>query len=99
MELPYTIQKVIGENRMNEILGQPDGFVQIGPEKWILPASYTDFANLIYKFEVRADDVFICGYPRSGSTLLQEAIWLICNELNYETALSVPNSTRVTFFE
>lgn len=98
----YSIRKletVTNNKLVNELKGQPDGFVQVGPEKWILPQSYADFADKIYNFEARPDDVFVCTFPRSGTTWTQEMIFLICNDLDYETALNVPLNTRFPFME
>lgn len=79
--------------------GQPTGFVQIGPEKWLLPHKFRHCANEIYGFEARPDDVWICTYPRSGTTWTQEMIWLICNDLDYETAQKITLNERFPFFE
>lgn len=80
-------------------LGQPTGFVQIGPEKWILPDKFKSCANEIYNFQARSSDVYICTYPRSGTTWTQEMIWLICNDLDYETAQKRTLNERFPFFE
>lgn len=102
MEFPYKITKVKGvfNNKIaKEFPGLTDGLVQVGPEKWILPTSYADFADQIYNFEARPDDVFICTFPRSGTTWTQEMIWLISNNLDYEKALNVQQFERFPFLE
>jgi Sulfotransferase domain len=101
-DFPYSIRKlkgVIHNKLVDELKGQPGGLVQVGPEKWILPASYEDFAEQIYNFEARPDDVYICTFPRSGTTWTQEMIWLICNDLDYETAMKLPLNFRFPFLE
>lgn len=101
-DFPFNIQRLRGvvQNKLtNEFSGQPGGFVQVGPEKYILPQSYSDFAEKIYNFEARSDDVFIVTFPRSGTTWTQEMIWLICNDLDYETAMKLPLTTRFPFME
>lgn len=88
-DVPFSIQKLEGElkeNAAKAIPAETDGFVHVGPEKFMLPVAYTDYAEIIYNFEARTDDVFTCTYPRSGTTWTQEMIWLICNDLDYETA-------------
>ncbi|KAF5277393.1 hypothetical protein FQA39_LY06206 [Lamprigera yunnana] len=40
----------------------------------------------VSKFNVRDSDIFLLGYPKSGTTWSQEMIWLIVNDLNYEGA-------------
>lgn len=79
--------------------GQPTGFVEIGPEKWILPDKFRRCADQMYNFEARSGDVYICTYPRSGTTWTQEMIWLICNDLDYETAEKITLNERFPFFE
>ncbi|XP_012159835.1 estrogen sulfotransferase [Ceratitis capitata] len=57
------------------------------PETWIsVPAVFKDNFSSIYDFEVRNDDVFIVTFPKSGTTWLQEASWLLLNKLDYEEA-------------
>lgn len=101
MNFPFTINSL--EESVQEDLSRafnlPGGYVQVGPEKWILPASYKDFAEKIYNFEARTDDVFICTYPRSGTTWVQEMVWLICNDLDYKAALSQSMHQRFPYFE
>lgn len=101
-DFPHTIKKV--EEKLNNkiiksVTAYPDGFVHVGPEKWLLPLSYVDCAEKIYKFEVRSDDVFTCTYPRSGTTWTQEMIWLICNDFDYETALKLALNERFPYLE
>lgn len=62
------------------------GFVQIGPKKYIMPAAYTKHAEHMYNFQARADDIFICTHPRSGTTLCQELTWLLAYDLDYDRA-------------
>lgn len=93
VKLPYEMQRVqsaLHTKMIPEFLGQPEGYIEVGPEKWILPVKYMEFADKIYNFEARSDDVFICTFPRSGTTWTQEMIWLICNNFDYETAMNVP---------
>ena len=104
VNFPYKIQKLEGEihNRVvNEFLGDgmAEGVVQVGPEKWILPTNYAEYVDVIYKFEARLNDVFICTHPRSGTTWSQEMIWLICNNLNYVAALNEAQRDRFPMLE
>ncbi|CAG9808187.1 unnamed protein product [Chironomus riparius] len=101
-EFPYEIKEAVGDMKeqfIRDFQGQPTGFVQVLPEKWLLPDKFKHCANDIYNFEARSDDVWICTYPRSGTTWTQEMIWLICNDLDYETARKITLNERFPFFE
>ncbi|KAF5285100.1 hypothetical protein FQA39_LY16789 [Lamprigera yunnana] len=78
--------------RITEIKEDPDidvlskgmiGFAEVGEDKIILPTKYKDYHEIINKFEVRDSDIYLVGYPKSGTTWTQEMIWLIANDLNY----------------
>ena len=79
--------------------GQKSGYVEIGPEKWILPYSFLNSADKIYNFQARSDDVWVVTFPRSGTTWTQEMVWLICNDLDYKTAKTITLNERFPFFE
>ena len=102
MEFPYEITRVDEETQARvtkDFTRQPENFVQIGVEKWFMPEKFKDYASEIYNFEVRPSVVFICTLPRSGTTWSQEMIWLICNDLDYETAGKVSLKKRFPFIE
>ncbi|XP_037049220.1 luciferin sulfotransferase-like [Bradysia coprophila] len=58
------------------------------PNYCVLPAKYAEIHDKIQEFEVRSDDVLLCGISKSGTTWAQEMVWLINNNLDYETAKS-----------
>jgi len=102
VKFPYSIRPLKGTLHtkiVNAVPGQRKGYVQVGPERWILSAKYADFADTIYNFEARSDDVYITTFPRSGTTWTCEMIWLICNNLDYETAQQVHHMKRFPFME
>ncbi|KAF5277395.1 hypothetical protein FQA39_LY06208 [Lamprigera yunnana] len=49
---------------------------------WVVPGGVEE----LLKFNIRSSDIFLLGYPKSGTTWAQEMIWLIANDLNYEGA-------------
>jgi hypothetical protein len=74
-------------------------------EKWknfpacVVPSDMQRNLEKIKKFEMFEDDVILCGFPRSGTTLMQEMIWLIVNDFNFEGATSVITDKRMPMFE
>lgn len=65
----------------------------------ILPQRYREISEQIRNFNVRSDDVFLCSFPRTGSTWLQEILWLLGNDLNFEKAQSVIQQVRCPLLE
>ncbi|XP_045532588.1 luciferin sulfotransferase-like [Pieris brassicae] len=49
--------------------------------------------------EIRPSDVFVVTYARSGTTWTQELVWLVANDLDYDTAKSVYLTERFPFLE
>ncbi|XP_059488378.1 sulfotransferase 1C4 [Neocloeon triangulifer] len=100
--LPFEIRQVPSElnaQLLKDFTGERTGFVQVGPKKWFLPAKYREFAAHFYNFQPRPDDVWVVTFPRSGTTWTQELVWLVANDLDYETASRVPQVERFPFLE
>jgi hypothetical protein len=53
----------------------------------------------IKNFNVFEDDVFLCGFPRSGTTLTQEMIWLILHDFDFKQAENVDAYNRAQWFD
>ncbi|XP_049315269.1 sulfotransferase 1 family member D1 isoform X1 [Bactrocera dorsalis] len=82
---------ISGTKRREVIRVSTDG--DCVPLKWnwaatwfTAPPKFKDFFKRIYEFEVRNDDVFIVTFPKCGTTWMQEAAWLLLNNLDYEEA-------------
>jgi estrone sulfotransferase len=60
----------------------------------VLPQRYREISEQVRNFKVRSDDVFLCSYPRTGSTWLQEILWLLGNDLDFEKARSIIQQVR-----
>ncbi|XP_050498563.1 sulfotransferase 1C4-like [Diabrotica virgifera virgifera] len=99
---PYEIVQVCDKTNqelLNFFKGEKDRFLQIGPKKWLFPSGYEAEAANYYNFSIRPDDVFIVTFPRSGTTLTQEMVWLLENNLDYSTAAGIPLKQRFPFLE
>uniref|UniRef100_A0AAR5QBG4 Sulfotransferase domain-containing protein n=1 Tax=Dendroctonus ponderosae TaxID=77166 RepID=A0AAR5QBG4_DENPD len=102
LPFPYEIRNVdanLNMQLMKDFSGERTGFVEVGPKKWVFPSGYTKAAQSIYNFKLRSDDVFVATFPRSGTTWTQEMVWLLCNNLDFQTAAKVPLNDRFKFLE
>lgn len=81
------------------ILGEKDGFVQVGPKRYLFPGTFKKHAEHFYNFKAREDDIWVATYPRSGTTWTQELVWMIANDLDYEGAQRDFLTKRSPFFE
>ena len=53
----------------------------------------------VESFVYRSEDVVLTGFPKSGITWLQEIVWLIANDLDFETAKKQIITERFPYFE
>lgn len=48
----------------------------------------------IKQLKFLTDDILLTGYPRSGTTVMAEMIWLLTNNFDFERARSVITDVR-----
>ncbi|CAG9801246.1 unnamed protein product [Chironomus riparius] len=66
----------------------------------VLPRKYVDQdLERIKNMEIFPDDVWVVTYPKCGTTWTQEMVWMIGHNLDYETALKIPQDDRFPFLE
>ncbi|WAR17343.1 LST-like protein [Mya arenaria] len=53
----------------------------------------------IQDMTVRDDDVWVLSYPRSGTTVTQELVWLLLNDVNIDAARATPLDIRFPFLD
>ncbi|XP_003424762.3 luciferin sulfotransferase-like [Nasonia vitripennis] len=63
-----------------------------------LPEYYAKFADAIENMEVRDDDIWVCSFPKTGTTWTQEMVWCIANDLDFDGA-KVVLSERFPFLD
>lgn len=71
-----------------------------GERSCVMIQKYMDlFAERVKRMQVYEDDVWIVSFPKTGTTFSQEMLWLISNDLDYETALKINLNERFPFLE
>ncbi|XP_049855499.1 sulfotransferase 1C4 isoform X1 [Schistocerca gregaria] len=99
---PLSIKYVspdINKQLLEDFTGERTGFVQVGDDQWFFPSKYASEGVNFYNFSVRKDDTWVVTFPRSGTTWTQELVWLIANDLDYNTATKIPLVDRFPFLE
>lgn len=71
---------------------------QIKAPVCLSPAFFEDF-DRIQNFEVYEDDIFLCGFMRSGTTFTQEMLWLIAHDFDFDKANKIDVYDRAQYFE
>ncbi|XP_063834758.1 luciferin sulfotransferase [Ostrinia nubilalis] len=74
---------------LDRMFKKKDCMILVEPSGAILPAEFRQIGEDILGVEVREDDVWMCSYPRTGSTWAQEMVWLVGHDLDYEGAKSI----------
>lgn len=58
--------------------------------KCFLPKKYATLSERIHSFEARSDDIWICAFPKSGSTWMANIVWLLQNNLDFTLDIIPP---------
>jgi hypothetical protein len=64
-----------------------------------IPEIMSDNLERIKTLETRPDDVFIVTFPKSGTTWIQEMVYVIRHDCNFDKAYAEVLDTRVPFLE
>jgi hypothetical protein len=67
--------------------------------EYVLNDIYRDKIKDFKNFEVRNDDIFIATFPKSGTTWLQEIVYLIMNDCNFDKVSEQNIDLRVPLYE
>ena len=65
----------------------------------IQQAGFIEDYERVKNFKVYEDDIWLIGYPRSGTTLMQELLWILANDFDFEGAMKTHIYERAQFFE
>jgi len=72
--------------------------VRFTPDNLLMPRTFVDLHQRVLDFPVREGDVWICSYPKSGTTWTQEMVWQIANNMDKEGGKE-PLYKRAPFLE
>lgn len=72
---------------------------EVNVKKVVMPEKFKPMAVRIKEMEVYDDDIWVMSFPKCGTTWTQEAVWLLNNDLDYETAKKVNLVHRFPFLE
>ncbi|XP_065211068.1 luciferin sulfotransferase-like [Planococcus citri] len=67
-------------------------------EGFLFPQSIKNFANAISEVKIRDDDVWVCTFPKAGTTWVQEMVWCLANGIDHEDVKKHIND-RFAFLE
>ncbi|CAH0400058.1 unnamed protein product [Chilo suppressalis] len=79
--------------------GMLEDFIRVGPKGYWFPHGFAEMAPKIYNMKIRSDDVWVITFPKSGTTWIQELVWLVANHFDYANAETIPLSQRFEFIE
>ncbi|CAB3251921.1 unnamed protein product [Arctia plantaginis] len=102
LDLPYEITNVTAEEEKfirKCLLGYTKQFVKCGKAGYVMPGAFRNHAEAIYNLQVRPDDIWVITFPRSGTTWMQELVWLVENNLDFKKAKSTPLYQRFPMLE
>src|SRR5437868_8839042 len=68
-------------------------------KNYLLPEQIIGKLNQIQNFEFNKNDLICISFPKSGTTLIQEIVYLIETNFNYESAKTIDISERYSFIE
>ena len=100
-ELPVKFQllaKSISSSFAQDFPSYTEGLVRGQPGGFILSPFYAQNAEKLWSFQPREGDVWLATFPRSGTTWLQQMLWLIVNNCDMEGSKQ-PLPCRSPYYE
>lgn len=70
-----------------------------GNRKLFYTKDSENFLRLVHDMKLRDDDVWIVTLPKCGTTWMQELLWLLLNNCDFEGALAKDQELRTPFLE
>ncbi|KAJ0180699.1 hypothetical protein K1T71_004103 [Dendrolimus kikuchii] len=100
-DFPYEIRDLEQNNKekLLKSFNSTYDYIRIGPKGYVLFKKYETEAASIYNMKIRPTDVIVASYQRSGTTWLQELVWMVLNDVDFERSNAVPLVERYSFLD
>jgi len=92
------IEKSLSAEFRADFPNYSEGLVRGDPGRFVLTPKYADSVNDFLNVPLRADDVWVVTFPKSGTTWTQEMVWLIAHDFD-TVAGKQPLTQRSPFLE
>ncbi|RXG73594.1 Sulfotransferase 1C4 [Armadillidium vulgare] len=80
--------------------GYRNGTIRLDPDGWFLTTHFITFADKFFDFKFKRSDVVIMTYPKCGSTWVQEIVWNMLFNPNFDNPeASLPITIRSPFLD
>ncbi|XP_057378326.2 sulfotransferase 1A3-like [Daphnia carinata] len=76
-----------------------DGLVRSVPHRYVTTPEYAKNAEDIYNLAPRPDDIYVSTFPKCGTTWVQELVWMVVNQCDFEKGKKEQLSIRSPFLE
>ncbi|XP_075233109.1 luciferin sulfotransferase-like isoform X2 [Lycorma delicatula] len=73
--------------------------IKLLPSNCVVPANFLNYEQRIRDMDVRPDDVWVCSFPKCGTTWTQEMVWLLGNNISFSGAKSLELYKRFPFLD
>uniref|UniRef100_T1II81 Sulfotransferase domain-containing protein n=1 Tax=Strigamia maritima TaxID=126957 RepID=T1II81_STRMM len=70
-----------------------------GPDRYLLPKHAPEVLQTLKSFKARDDDIYVVTFPKTGTTWLQEIVYLIMNDVDCEKAKSTTRDRVFPYLE
>ncbi|KAI9553518.1 hypothetical protein GHT06_021436 [Daphnia sinensis] len=76
-----------------------DGLVRSVPHRYVTTPEFAKNAEDIYNLAPRPDDIYVSTFPKCGTTWVQELVWMVVNQCDFEKSKKEQLSIRSPFLE
>ncbi|XP_046656673.1 sulfotransferase 1E1-like [Daphnia pulicaria] len=91
--------ETLGSQFRNDFPPYIDGLVKSFPNQYVTTPEFAKKAEDVYNLNPRPDDVYISTFPKCGTTWVQELVWMVVNDCDFEKGKKEQLSIRSPFLE